>query len=381
MANEHLVFKIQSIDPSVKLSEIVASINIEKVTPQIIASITYLLLDTLPVYGLAGVVSASDAAGCNWAAYIAMATDSLKDILPVELRDEYPSIDFDVKIAFKDEVTGGWHFCIPDLCHLGKNAVTSIELSSNKSSKRNIKKGKCPVNLGMAKHCWEATDGQTNQLQETKLTARHFDKNAYSRMNVLLAFQVLSKSCAEMIRTAIADEEVTLSFTNKGIYNHLADFCEHMNDVIDICNGRDGLHSPKNGAARQTKLLDVLTWFFEWKKLHDSRVASDDADEYNFFARETWFCLRALILGHVALIQTYCIEMNEEINPKSVNTDICEWFFGDGRQMVGGSTNKLTARGWNNADYKAGAFNAGRHGLAKGNNASGENAFKRQKWG
>ena len=184
-----------------------------------------------------------------------------------------------------------------------------------------------------------------------------------------------------MIRTAIADKEVTLSFTNKGIYNHLADFCEHMNDVIDICNGRDGLHSPKNGAARQTKLLDVLTWFFEWKKLHDSRVASDDADEYNFFARETWFCLRALILGHVALIQKYCVEMNEEINPKSVNTDICEWFFGDGRQMVGGSTNKLTARGWNNADYKAGAFNAGRHGLAKGNNASGENAFKRQKWG
>ena len=100
MANEHLVFKIQSIDPSVKLSEIVASINIEKVTPQIIASITYLLLDTLPVYGLAGVVSASDAAGCNWAAYIAMATDSFKDILPVELRNKFPSIDFDVKIAF-----------------------------------------------------------------------------------------------------------------------------------------------------------------------------------------------------------------------------------------------------------------------------------------
>ena len=83
----------------------------------------------------------------------------------------------------------------------------------------------------------------------------------------------------------------------------------------------------------------------------------------------------------MAARQKYCVEMNEEINPKSVNTDICEWFFGHGRQMVGGSTNKLTARGWNNADYKAGAFNAGRHGLAKGNNASGENAFKRQKWG
>ena len=173
-------------------------------------------------------------------------------------------------------------------------------------------------------------------------------------------------------------DEIELPMKNKGIYTHLADFCDNMNIVIDICNGRDGAHTPENAVERQALLLEKMQYFFEWKELHDKRVAADEATEYNFFAEETWFCLRALILVHVALIQEYCIKKRVSINPKSLNTDVCEWFFGDGRQMVGGATNKLTAVGWNNADRKSGAFSAGRHGLV-GNNASGENTFKRQK--
>jgi hypothetical protein len=86
-------------------------------------------------------------------------------------------------------------------------------------------------------------------------------KNAYSQMDVKLATQLPSQSTVEMICYAIADNGVVLSLRNKGMYNHVADFCEQWNEAIDICNGRHGPHSPDNAVVRQTPLLDTLVWF------------------------------------------------------------------------------------------------------------------------
>ncbi len=61
-----------------------------------------------------------------------------------------------------------------------------------------------------------------------------------------------------------------------------------------------------------------------------------------------------------------------------MNTDVVEWFFGDGHQVVGGSTRKMSARQWCHAGFKAAAFNAGRHNLI-GNNATGANHFNQMK--
>jgi hypothetical protein len=109
--------------------------------------------------------------------------------------------------------------------------------------------------------CVKSWDGASRKLQSTKLTSRHFDKNAYPRMNVKLAMQLLSQSTVEMIHYAIADDGVVLSLRNKGMYNHVTDFCEQLKQVIDICNGRHGPHSPDNAVMRQTCLLDTLVWF------------------------------------------------------------------------------------------------------------------------
>ena len=45
LVKDHLIFKFTSISPDVKCSEIIASINIEKVTPEIIATVQELLMD------------------------------------------------------------------------------------------------------------------------------------------------------------------------------------------------------------------------------------------------------------------------------------------------------------------------------------------------
>jgi hypothetical protein len=58
--------------------------------------------------------------------------------------------------------------------------------------------------------------------------------------------------------------------------------------------------------------------------------------------------------------------------------DTVECFFGDARQMVGGSTNKLTAAGFNRANKKASTFNAAKFSLV-GNNSTGANMFGRNK--
>ena len=75
--------------------------------------------------------------------------------------------------------------------------------------------GKVPVNMGMVEEIWLKCNGSSGQLQSSKLTSRHFDKNAYSRMNVSLATQLLSRSTVEMIRDALADEDIVLSLQKK----------------------------------------------------------------------------------------------------------------------------------------------------------------------
>jgi len=50
LAHEHLVFKWSSLDPNIKCSDVVALINVNKVTPEIIAQITELLRETMPIH-------------------------------------------------------------------------------------------------------------------------------------------------------------------------------------------------------------------------------------------------------------------------------------------------------------------------------------------
>ncbi len=127
-------------------------------------------------------------------------------------------------------------------------------------------------------------------------------------MNVSLAAQVLSGSVATMVRDAIRDRAVKLQIKNKNMYNHLADLCENWNTLFDITNGKDEPHTPTNARERQQKLLVILKWFSIWKSNHDGLLAKEKATEYNFFAAETWFCIRALILAHVCVIEIFCIK-------------------------------------------------------------------------
>ncbi len=116
-----------------------------------------------------------------------------------------------------------------------------------------------------------------------------------------------------------------LSLHNKGMYNHVMDLCELWDSVVDICNGWDGPHSPENAQLWQTSLLKTLVWFSQWKQ-HDERMKDKHSTEYNYFADETWFCVKSLLLAHVRVIQIYCITKGKSIYPQTMNTNTVEWF-------------------------------------------------------
>ena len=93
------------------------------------------------------------------------------------------------------------------------------------------------MNLEMIEEVWLKLDGASGQLQSTKLTSHHFKKNAYSRMNVSVATQLLSASTTAMISNAMQDDDIVLNLHEKGMYRHICDLCTHWNGLVDICNG------------------------------------------------------------------------------------------------------------------------------------------------
>jgi hypothetical protein len=94
MAVKHLVFKRVLLDPDIKFSEIVASINVTKVTAAVITVMIISLRDTLPKFYLEIRIASSDAAGCNWVSFgDALSTHTFCGALFQQILDEYPIID------------------------------------------------------------------------------------------------------------------------------------------------------------------------------------------------------------------------------------------------------------------------------------------------
>jgi hypothetical protein len=123
------------MDPTIRYSKVVASINMNKVTPAIITSIIMLLMDTLPIFGLEVGMATSDDAGCNWVLFQGLATHTFCNALPQQLMDKYPAINFDVRCLARHPVIKHWIIFIADMPHWAKSIVTCLEKSSTKTSK------------------------------------------------------------------------------------------------------------------------------------------------------------------------------------------------------------------------------------------------------
>jgi hypothetical protein len=373
------------------MSEIVASIDVSTVTPNVLASILCFLTKTMStMYFMDTIAVTADGAGENSKVFKSFATDSIGDFLPEDLKASFPDIDFEQKCLKVDPITKDYLLFLPDMPHLIKNMVTALEKSSKWTSKRDLKYGNDPINLNAIFEMWKATGGLTHQQSHTKLSTAHFYKDAYSRMRVYLAVQVLSQSVVNMLKQGVEDDTIKVPL-GKHRYGSLIQLAERVDRLVDICNGRSknstewAVFTPENGKAIQRELLEILQWFSKWHSVHKERLGKTNRKtgktfdtEFNFFADETWRNLQALVLGNVFLIQYWVLDKGLSINPRTLNTDCLEHHFGNGRQITAGSHHGLTVSMWQAADAKASRLKQARHGL-KGNNANAPDAFAPKK--
>ncbi|KAL7549851.1 hypothetical protein ACHAWF_013111 [Thalassiosira exigua] len=170
-----------------------------------------------------------------------------------------------------------------------------------------------------------------------------------------MSMQVLSGSVAHMMENAVEDDEIVIgSIQNKNILRPLIEFIKKWNHMVDIMLARAyGKYSPENGKTIQEELLEILNWLTKWQHPHKAMVEEGERTEWNFFADETWNCMKMLIMSNVLVIQYHCIERKFIINPRSMLTDSCENHFGNVRQCQAGSRTAVTVQQWSTGDCNA----------------------------
>ena len=157
-----------------------------------------------------------------------------------------------------------------EMPHLVKKIVNRLESSFSSKSKVTLKFRGEAMSLQMIKKAWLWDDEGFGATRKTVLTEDHFYKNAYSRMRVHLAVQVLSRSVGYLIDRYTSDnelrDEMGSSLAEK--YSPLKDIVLACDKLVDIWNanyskGYECLNSPDHSSLKE--LHSIMLLFAEWK--------------------------------------------------------------------------------------------------------------------
>lgn len=250
-------------------------------------------------------------------------------------------IDFEKMIAFAhpidpDEVVFIWQ----DMPHVMKRAVNVLERSNPRNEHRcslriydehGVAETMC---LEMIRDVWEAFGGGgMSSLRFNKLTLEHFVKNAFNRMRVPLALQVISKSVADMLREAMR----TNLLPGAKALGSLIKICLKLDRLVDILNGAGQekrapiINSPHHDTLYEA--LDILGWFGDWK--HDLEARELDL-EINFLNSELWQDLSGMILSFVCTCRHHLTQFPESsVCQRRGQQDVVEHHFGHLRDAAG----------------------------------------------
>jgi hypothetical protein len=124
-----------------------------------------------------------------------------------------------------------------------------------------------------------------------------------SRMNVNSATQLLSRSTVEMIRDAIADDNIVLSLQKKACIIMLR-ICVSIG-MVWLTFAIDEM----DHTCREMQLRGRLSFSKCFPCFQDGRNCMTrgwkrSTPLHTTFADETWFCIKSLLLGHVTMSTT-----------------------------------------------------------------------------
>ena len=229
--------------------------------------------------------------------------------------------------------------------HLIKKFVNALKRSGLKKHKIALHFKRTKMSLKMLQQVWEKSpDGQGGaNLRITKLSKEHFLKNAYSRMRVYLATQVMSESMNGLIDD-YADEVPG----GKAAFKSLQVFIRHSDRLTDIVNARYTHNGKLKGCEAMDcpdhkhvgELLEILDWFAEWKQESEKKRKKEVAKVWKNEKRRIkgynkWFIpnssyedLGWLVFGLGGLAGTYLLDdKSRTLDQSKSGSDTCEHAF------------------------------------------------------
>jgi len=249
-------------------------------------------------------------------------------------------------------------FLISDPPHCWKKICNALEYSANPQHARDLQMADAeailrPLNLGMiqsaaVRHTGPSTTSAVQSefaLTRGKLTNAHFKKDAFTRMRVSLAVQVMSNSVVNMLKKYSADRN------EAHIFQPLIEFCFQMNRFVDICNGRPAgdrlspddaygnIHSTEDKALDH--LGEVMQFFENWHSSLEKNSHLKENQKKNYFLPEQcYYDLQSICKGLICMSLFYLDKFgsNIEIVQRRLMQDRVENHFSNVRQFAGGGT-------------------------------------------
>ena len=210
-----------------------------------------------------------------------------------------------------------------------KKVVNRLESSSNDKSKVHLSFKGQPLSLKMIKDAWLWDDEGFGSLRKTVLTEDHFYKNAYSRMRVHLAVQVLSSSVINLIDRYTKDDCDKMK-----MYAPLKNIIHACDRVVDIWNANHSkkcecINSPDHPHVKE--LHSILLLFAEWR--------NESSDRYEFITRESLEDLCWMIYGIDGISKIYLKKDSLlRMMQRRGGSDVCENEFAAFRQSNSNGT-------------------------------------------
>ena len=219
------------------------------------------------------------------------------------------------------------------------------------------------------------TDMENGGKTATKLTVAHIKLNAYSRMTVRFAAQVLSETVATNLELFSEDATET------------AKFCRYFDQFFDCMNVRSSkeasrkrkpfleLYKSKDDPRLKWMIKDFLGYLSEWKKNVDERPGDFSKNERArmFLSQPTYEGVQITVYSTAELVP-YLLENGAKyVQTEKTSQDDLEEHFGDHRQTGGRCDNPDIYR----FGYNENALRAQGQVLCTSGNTSGRYANKR----
>ena len=215
---------------------------------------------------------------------------------------------------------------------------------------------RCFLSTGLMRAAWVRLSQQSSLRISTRLSKAHFERNAFSRMNVAIAAQVsqpfpylhfrrtantirvmhrpfpipqlLSGSMAALLR---ADQFAWMN-------EPMAELCDQVNRWWDLMNGRGGRMINHTNDPLLEELMGIYEWFHTWEE-------ETKLEPHHFLGAQCWYDLRLAILGFVAFCRDFLGRYPTcYVSPRATSQDPVEHHFGHQREACGDNDNPNTTQ-------------------------------------